>query len=87
MFTLPSPSPLAAGKWPDAIEPFQKMKAAMGCQLAQQLQTTLGLDATATEVRSSGCPTLPGAKNKMLIGHSAAKRVAGCALRAACKQA
>ncbi|PRW05744.1 nucleolar 6, partial [Chlorella sorokiniana] len=38
-----------SGKWPDELEPYQKMKAALGCQLAQQLHTALGLDAYATE--------------------------------------
>lgn len=45
---------LCAGKWPDELEPYQKMKAALGCQLAQQLHTALGLDAHATEVRGAG---------------------------------
>jgi len=44
------PLTLRAGKWPDELEPYQKTKAALGCQLAQQLHTALGLDATATEV-------------------------------------
>lgn len=38
-----------SGKWPDSPEAFQKMKAAMGCQLAQQLQQALGMEAQASE--------------------------------------
>jgi uncharacterized protein (DUF2249 family) len=34
-----------AGKWPDQPEAFSKMRAAVGCQLAQQLHTALGLEA------------------------------------------
>lgn len=45
---------LGAGKWPDELEPYEKMKAAMGCQLAQQLHTALGLDAFASEVGGWG---------------------------------
>lgn len=54
MLTLP---PLAArlpplsppGKWPDSLEAYQKTKAAIGCQLAQQLTHALGMEAAAAE--------------------------------------
>ncbi|KAL4426966.1 hypothetical protein ABPG77_009527 [Micractinium sp. CCAP 211/92] len=38
-----------SGKWPDHPEAFQKMKAAVGCQLAQLMHQTLGMDAQASE--------------------------------------
>lgn len=39
----------AAGRWPDSHEAFLKTKASMGVQLAEALQSSFGLDATATE--------------------------------------
>ena len=38
-----------SGKWPNEPEAFNKMKAAVGTQLAQSLQTNLGIYAMATE--------------------------------------
>jgi hypothetical protein len=43
------PSFFPAGKWPDNLEAFHNMKAAFGCQLAQQLHQTLGTEASASE--------------------------------------
>lgn len=41
----PSLHRASAGKWPDHPEAFNKMKAAVGCQLAALLHQTLGMDA------------------------------------------
>lgn len=38
-----------AGKWADDPKAFRKMKAALGVQLAQALETSFGLDAEASE--------------------------------------
>ncbi|DBB01879.1 TPA: hypothetical protein ACH3X1_000480 [Trebouxia sp. C0004] len=38
-----------SGKWADDPEAFRKMKAALGVQLAQVLETSFGLDAEASE--------------------------------------
>lgn len=38
-----------AGKWADNPEAFRKMKAALGVQLAQALESSFGLDAEASE--------------------------------------
>ena len=40
---------LCAGKWPDHPEAHAKAKAAMGCQLANELVTGFGLHASASE--------------------------------------
>lgn len=37
------------GKWVDDLEAFKKMKAALGVQLAQALETSFGLDAEASQ--------------------------------------
>ena len=37
------------GKWADDPEAFKKMKAALGVQLAQALESSFGLDAEASE--------------------------------------
>lgn len=39
----------ATGKWADHPEAFKKMKAALGVQLAQALESSFGLDAEASE--------------------------------------
>lgn len=38
-----------SGKWADVPEAFKKMKAALGVQLAQALESSFGLDAEASE--------------------------------------
>lgn len=38
-----------AGRWPDALAAFKKMKAALGVQLAEELFTGFGLRASASE--------------------------------------
>lgn len=38
-----------SGKWPDAPAAYQKMKAAIGVQLALSLRSTFGIDASASE--------------------------------------
>ena len=38
-----------AGKWADDPEAFKKMKAALGVQLAQALESSFGVDAEASE--------------------------------------
>ena len=40
---------VVAGKWADEPEAFKKMKAALGVQLAQALESSFGLDAEASE--------------------------------------
>lgn len=42
-------SVFCAGKWADDPEAFRKMKAALGVQLAQALESSFGLDARASE--------------------------------------
>ena len=37
------------GKWADDPEAFRKMKAALGVQLAQALESSFGLDVEASE--------------------------------------
>lgn len=37
------------GKWADDPEAFRKMKAALGVQLAQALESSFGLDAEASQ--------------------------------------
>lgn len=39
----------AAGKWPDDVEAFQKMKAALGVQLADQIFLSYGTRTRASE--------------------------------------
>lgn len=38
-----------AGRWPDHPEAFLKVKAAMGCQLADELASGFGLRAAASQ--------------------------------------
>lgn len=38
-----------AGKWPDNVEAFKKMKAAIGIQIGEELFTNVGLRADASE--------------------------------------
>ena len=40
---------MSVGRWPDDIEAFKKMKAALAVQIAEELFTSFGLRADATE--------------------------------------
>lgn len=68
---LPTSLPRFAGKWPDHPEAFQKMKAAVGCQLAQLMHQTLGMDAQvgprASAASSAGQPRKPGTAGAAIL--------------------